>query len=110
MAGGSADRQGETAMLVICVLLLWGAFQALFVPAGEYVSRSTVYLQIAFDLSMTVALAAMLVQNASKPPTALSGWLAWLGPVAMIGGVVQLVARVSSDHGWWTGHFRAPDF
>jgi predicted phage tail protein len=110
MTPTSGMREGEGWMLFITLYLLWHTFQALFVPAGEYGSRGLVWVEILLTLAMTIVLPVQLAKNSGKPTTGLSLVLAVLGPVAVVGGVLQLIARFTSNHGWWTGHFRAPVF
>jgi hypothetical protein len=108
MAQDSKARSNGILMLVMCAVLFWGAWQALFVPAGEFPPAGVVWLDLVLDAGVTVALAALVLMQAAGTAGPLRAVLAVLAPLAVIAGLVQIGVRFTSDHAWWTGHYLPP--
>jgi hypothetical protein len=65
----------------------------MFVPAHEYPTQTLQAMTIGFNLLAVVGLFGLKAQM----PKALL----W---AALIAGIGLLALRLTSDHGWWTGH------
>jgi hypothetical protein len=91
-AGADSGRNFPIAIILSCYLIgtfLWNAF----VPAHEYPTRTLQMLTIGLNLLAVVGVFG-LRSSMPKP-------LFW---AALIAGVGLLALRLTSDHGWWTGH------
>ncbi len=102
-------KQAKTNAYVVIgmsIVLLFGAFNAIMITAEEYDPETLVWMNLGLDVAMTVLLVVLLTQVAKlTEPGGLKTAALVLGPLGIIAGLVKLVARFSSDHGWWTGHF-----
>jgi hypothetical protein len=100
-------QTNQYVVIVMAVVLLFGAVQAVAVTAREYDPGTIVWMNLGLDLVMTVLLPVLLVQIArGAEPGGLKTAALALGAVGVLAGLVKLAARFSGDHGWWTGHFR----
>ncbi len=97
--------------LMIGALLIWGAATAILIPAGEYPMPPAHYLDMGLDAALTILLAVSLVRFVPPAPdSGLKTAATLIGWAGVLGGLIQLAARFTSNHGWWTGHFGAPVF
>ncbi|MEZ5796063.1 MAG: hypothetical protein R3D63_00305 [Paracoccaceae bacterium] len=102
----AAMKQNQYALPLVGVVLILGAAGAVFLTASEYDSPTVVYMGLGFDLLMTIAVAGLLpIVARGAPASGLKTAAMGLGVLGLIAGIVKLIARFSSDHGWWTGHF-----
>ena len=103
-----ANQAKTNAYVVIgmSIVLLFGAFNAITIAADEYDPATLVWMYLGLDVVMTALLAVLLTQVGKlTDPGSLKTAALILGPLGIIGGLVKIVARFSSEHGWWTGHF-----
>jgi hypothetical protein len=93
-------------IIILSLLQIYGAAQAIYAGHGEFQSSSMVWISLGFDIATTVILFPLLIKiyDEVEPTTARTAALV-LGPVGIICGLIQIAARLSSHHGWWTGHF-----
>jgi hypothetical protein len=99
-------KTNQYVVLFMSAVLIFGAVNAVMVTADEYDPASLVWMNFGLDLAMTVLLAVLLTVVAkAAEPGGLKTAAMVLGALGLIGGLVKLAARFSSDHGWWTGHF-----
>lgn len=106
-----ARGTGSNPMIALLLsLVLVGSFAFnIAIPAGAYPMPPMHYVDMAFDIGMTAILALLLVQL-GRAPGGLAGWRAALGWIAVAAGVGSFLIRVTSTHGWWTGHDLPPLF
>jgi hypothetical protein len=102
----TSSKSNYYAALFGGAVLLWGAYSALILPGGEYPMPPMHFLEMAFDLGLTIAIAGLTFLNLRPASdTNLRSVAILVGCAGVIAGLVQLGIRFHSDHGWWTGHF-----
>jgi hypothetical protein len=90
----TADNGRNFAIAAVLSCYLIGTFfWNVFVPAHEYAMRSVQMLTIGLNLLAVVGLFG-LKPSMPKP-------LFW---AALLAGIGLLTLRLTSNHGWWTGH------
>jgi len=88
------------------IVLILGALYAVFVTASEYDPETLIWMYLLIDAAMTGLLVILLVRvMRAEFGGGLKALVLILGPLGVIGGLIKLGARFSSDHGWWTGHY-----
>jgi hypothetical protein len=110
MAETGKTGQNGALMLLMCAVLFWGAYQALFIPAGEFPPAGVVWLDLGLDAGVTLALVALFAMGAAGATGPLKSALTVLAPLAIVAGLLQIGVRFTSDHAWWTGHYLPPVF
>lgn len=103
-----AKQANLNAYVVIgmSIVLLFGAFNATMITADEYDPATLVWMYLGLDVVMTALLVVLLTQvGKSNEPGGLKTASMALGILGIVAGLIKIVARFSSDHGWWTGHF-----
>jgi hypothetical protein len=102
-------KQMKTNQIVACFMgavLIFGAFNAVMVTADEYDPAGYVWFNIALDAAMTGLMVILLVSILNGAPSSgLKAAALLLGAFGVLAGLVKLGARLSSDAGWWTGHY-----
>jgi hypothetical protein len=104
----AADADNKAIPVLAAVLgayMVWSAWQALTVAAGEFPMSPGHYLEMAIDLGMTLVLGGLVVTLFRAPLTAPRLGAIVLAAAGLLGGLVQLGIRFTSDHGWWTGQY-----
>jgi len=89
----TASRSPMIAMLLPWILIahfLWN----LLTPAHEYPMRTEQVLTMTFDAMM---LAGLIGLRQAMPKLMFS--------IALVAGIGLFALRLTSDAGWWTGHF-----
>ena len=94
-----------TPFRVLAALLILPFLWRLCIPGGEYASRGVVWLDILINLGLLFGLYGVRKALMGAAPDD-DRWkvgtpLYW---AAMVSGIAMLLIRVSSSHGWWTGH------
>ena len=89
-------------------LLILTCLWRVFIPANEYGSTTSVWLGIVVDGLLILGLVGLYRQLSGLMPAGDSrrGTMALLFWPGLIAGVVIFAIRLTSDHGWWTGHLR----
>ena len=92
--------------VLMSLYLIFFCVWRLVVPANEYGAPGGVYLDIALKAAITIAIVVAYRKLIRSPDfsggkRSLAGLLLVVG---VISGVVLLLLRLISDHGWWTGH------
>ncbi|QPC90911.1 hypothetical protein [Mesorhizobium sp. INR15] len=102
---GQTKPVSWTPFRVMAALLILPFVWRLCIPGGEYSSRGVIWLDILINLGLLFGLYGarkQLQRNASGDERwKIGAPLYW---AAMIAGIGVLLIRVSSSHGWWTGH------
>lgn len=91
-APANSGRHVAVGVILSCYLIgtfLWNTF----VPADEYQTRMLQRLTIGLNMLAVVGLCGLR--------TTLPKPLFW---AALIAGLGLLALRLTSEHGWWTGH------
>lgn len=105
------SKQYHYLALFMGAVLIFGAATAVFQPAGEYPPSPMHFVEMGLDLLMTILLPVFLIKNLpAAPDDGLKTAATLIGWAGVVGGLIQLGARISSNHGWWTGHYGAPVF
>jgi hypothetical protein len=99
----------KSNQIVACFMgavLIFGAVNAVMVTADEYDPAGYVWFNIALDAAMTGLMVVLLVAIVKGAPSSgLKAAAVVLGVAGIVAGLVKLGARLSSDAGWWTGHY-----
>ncbi|UVK50676.1 hypothetical protein DBIPINDM_003855 [Mesorhizobium sp. AR02] len=89
----------------MAALLILPFIWRLCIPGGEFATRGVVWLDILINLGLLVGLygarKALVGTGPGDERWKVGAPLYW---AAMISGIGMLLIRVSSSHGWWTGH------
>jgi ABC-type Na+ efflux pump permease subunit len=105
MANPKQMKQNQYVVLFMSAVLLFGAFNAVMVTADEYDPSTIVWMNFGLDLAMLVCLVALLtIIGRSAEPGGLKSAALGVGVLGVIAALIKVYARLSSDHGWWTGH------
>ncbi|WP_137932850.1 hypothetical protein [Mesorhizobium comanense] len=90
---------------VLVALLILPFVWRLCIPGGEFASRGVVWLDIILNLGLIAGLygtrKALMAAAPADERWKVGAPLYW---AAMISGFGMLVIRMTSSHGWWTGH------
>ena len=78
------------------------------VPGTEYGSSTLVWFGIVVDAMILLGLIGLYRQLSVQftPDDSRRGLLKLAFWAGLIAGVVVFAIRLTSDHGWWTGHLR----
>ena len=102
-------KQAKTNAYVVIgmsIVLLFGALNAITITADEYDPATLVWMYLGLDVVMTALLVVLLTQVGKLTEAGgLKTAALALGILGVAAGLIKIVARFSSDHGWWTGHF-----
>ena len=94
--------------LACAALLVVTGLWRVVVPGTEYGSATSVWFGIIVDAMLALGLIGLYRQlsvqfAADDSRRSLLKLAFWPG---LIAGVVVFAIRLTSDHGWWTGHLR----
>ena len=94
--------------LFISVYLVIAGLWRLTVEAHEFAMPGAVWMRFLLDLGLIAVLFGFFKQLRDHLPLgdARRGYITPLFAAALISGILMLLIRLSSDHGWWTGHLR----
>ena len=109
MAGeGSVITSNWRIYLLCAALLVANCLWRVLIPAHEYGSPMSIWFGITVDLLLMVGLIGLYRQFQTQMPLDDSrrGMLKLVFWPGLFAGVVVLIIRVTSDHGWWTGHLQ----
>jgi hypothetical protein len=95
-------------LLIASAILVLTALWRVLVPAHEYGSSASVMLSLGVDLLLLVSVFLLRRQLAAAmpPDDPRRGTMQLFAWPAVAAGLVVLLIRFTSDHGWWTGHLR----
>jgi len=110
MAEKTPTNQNALVAVFMAVVLTGGAVIALISPAGEYPPRFYQMFEMGLDAVMTVVLIILVATLGRSPAGRLRMAATILGPIGVVGGLVKLGIRLTSDHAWWTGNYLPPVF
>lgn len=94
-------------LLAVTVYLSGKLLVRLMVTAGEYASRTTIWLDIFITIAVMWA-AVHFARQVRAHPDSEPGRIAWanrLCGVAIVAGLGLLLLRLVPEHGWSTGHW-----
>ncbi|MEO8531790.1 MAG: hypothetical protein ABI459_11235 [Deltaproteobacteria bacterium] len=88
------------------LLLVASALKRLTFEAHEYASSSAIWLQIAIDVGLIAGIIGLRPKLMRVLPEGdwRRRWITPLFIMGLIAGIVIMILRVSSKHGWATGH------
>ncbi len=110
VAAKDSAKQNRYVMISMGLVLMFGAFTAMTVPAGEYPPQFYAIFNIVLDATMTVFLVFLLVSARATPPGGLKPVARLIGAVGVLAGALKVLIRFTSDHAWWTGNYLPPVF
>ncbi|WP_309667686.1 hypothetical protein [Tabrizicola sp.] len=110
MATANAGKQNRLVIFLMAVVLGFGLFTALAIPAGEFPSSGYAIFSMSLDAVMTVILAVLLFAERGAEASGVKTVAMLVGSAGVLAGAAQVLIRFTSDHAWWTGHYLPPVF
>ena len=108
MAEVARAKRAPTAGLIVAAFLILDCLWRLFTRGGPWPVPPWHYISMLFDLILLGSVVAALMTRpapaANAPLYVRNGGLLLGGGI--VAGIILIGLRLTSDHAWWTGHWR----